>query len=125
MATKIDWAWFAGWFEGEGCIELTGKNSVRLAATSTDLDVLERVQAIAGGTIVPMRNAGGGGDGYVRKPKWQWYVAHSESVRPILEHLNPYLLSRRLARLEEAKRRLQGVRKHKFYRKRVAKEAAC
>lgn len=109
MATEIEWAWFAGWFEGEGCIGLTGVHSVRLMAPSTDRDVLERVQHLAGGTIVATKKSSP-----MHRPKWFWSVGHQDEVRLLLAHLKPYLLSRRLERLEEAEKRLSNVRRHGY-----------
>src|SRR5512146_946073 len=103
MATDIEWAWLAGLFEGEGHIGLVGQNSVRLMINMTDLDVLERVRDIAGGTIVTVKEKRVPNHW---KPKWCWSLGNQDGVRPALERMKPYLLSRRLARLEEAQQRL-------------------
>ena len=109
MATDVEWAWFGGWFEGEGSISLTGVHSVRLMASCTDLDVLKRVQRTVGGSISIAKKYEA-----THRPKWVWYVAHQDKVLPILAALRPYLGARRLARLEEAEKRLSNVRRHGY-----------
>jgi hypothetical protein len=113
MITSLDieWAWFAGLFEGEGHIGLVGANSVSLRINMTDRDVLERVCALVGGSIVTLAKVN------EQKQRWCWQVVREDRVRVALERMKPYLMSRRLARLEEAERRLAQVRRHGYCHK--------
>jgi len=108
----LEWAWFAGLFEGEGCISLVSRNSVNLRINMTDRDVLERVQSLVGGTIVSIPK-----EAPQHKPRWVWQVTREDVVRPALARLKPYLMERRGARLAEAERRLAQVRRHGFCQK--------
>jgi len=48
-------SWFTGMYEGEGCLEQTSSKGFRISIASTDLDVLEKIQAFVGGTINPLK----------------------------------------------------------------------
>lgn len=86
-------AWLAGLFEGEGCIALVKQNrGVRRAlfVGSTDRDVLDKVQSIAGaGTIREMKVRGN------RKRAWRWEVQDWENVCRIGRMILPHLCTRR------------------------------
>lgn len=103
METVAQWAWFSGLFEGEGCIKFRGLNSVVLSVTSTDLDVLERIQRIFGGGI---------GQPKFRplstKPVWTWNCGRRNDVISIINGILPYMLSRRAKKLEDALQRLEN-----------------
>jgi hypothetical protein len=99
----IEWAWFAGFFDGEGCIlpsECWRKSttkigkpryqvSVTLRIVQVDKAPLNRVQKIAGvGTIRERKKYKGW------KKNWQksyeWIAGGSQQIRPVLEQLRRF-----------------------------------
>lgn len=94
-------AWLAGIFEGEGCMSIAKNGGTRLSIGMTDLDVIERIDALFPCTkiqvVVPPRTAKG------NQPKTQyiWRISNPETVRKILELLLPWLGERRAARALE------------------------
>jgi hypothetical protein len=100
-----DLAWVAGYLEGEGWFSLFNCNNPRfglyqyprVACTSTDLDVLQRLQRLSGvGRIVG------------RKPRephhappWQWTVSKSREAVELMEAIYPHLGQRRRAKIDE------------------------
>ena len=103
--TEIEIAWAAGLFEGEGCIEISGKNrsrtGVRLYVVMADKDVLERFEAIAGcGTIRLLR-----APSILKphwKPVWRWTTGQAAECRRLLGLWSPYLGDRRTKKAAEA-----------------------
>lgn len=98
MCRGEDIAYVAGLFEGEGCIQPMPKNgrvAVRLVIKMTDLDPLERVQSIFGGTIRgPYQHTKG-------KPSYCWALAGWEPVVAVMTRMAPWLGQRRLSRWAE------------------------
>lgn len=97
---KIDAAWAAGIYEGEGCIVpivgTTGRMQVQLNVGSTDLDVLEKLLSVTGfGRITGpyLRDD--------RKPKWCWRAHGWETAKTIFAAFEPHLCSRRTKRYLE------------------------
>jgi len=95
--------WAAGLFEGEGCIEISGKDrlSVRLRLNTTDHDVLERFAAVVGCGKIREVTA----PSIVRphwKTCWAWAVNRQEDCRRLLETWRPYLGVRRAEKAGEA-----------------------
>lgn len=101
--TDCELAWVAGLFEGEGCIVIrprqdpAWKPSVRLELTSTDPDVLRRLQFICGGKIAPFRRDRGG-----VKPYQRWTLSKMTEVADLLEAMLPWLGARRGEKAAEA-----------------------
>jgi hypothetical protein len=105
-------AWAAGLFEGEGgvnYISTYGKGSVRKTPTvqvrvnNTDLDVLQRFQAILGGRLTgPYDISKYAPNGGKRKPMYQWCASGWAEFERLYLTLKPWLCSRRLAQFEEA-----------------------
>ncbi|MEV3895305.1 LAGLIDADG family homing endonuclease [Streptomyces anulatus] len=99
VMTPVEAAWVAGLFEGEGCITWTSKGQAGLAVTSTDYDVIERLALLVGlGSVVaksPRTEE--------RKPYWIWKVGSQEDFLSVAEQIEPFLLSRRSARLREVR----------------------
>lgn len=95
----LDWAWFAGVFEGEGCITWGSKSNPRVVISMTDADTIQRIFAIAGVgntyTYSPpsFKN---------RKPLFSWATGRRRDVEHVLNRIRPYLSERRLARAREA-----------------------
>ena len=91
MATELDYAWLAGFFDGEGCIEMSQRRPgqsfrVTMTIVNTDRCAVDRCYAIAGGHL--------GGPEKKRRDAWKrtWrWRAYDSDVKRILEHLLPYL----------------------------------
>ena len=83
-------AWMAGMYEGEGCIERTSAHGYRLNITSTDFDVLEKIQAFAGGYVHPKKVYK---DHY--KSQWIWRLGDKKGVKNLLTGMLPFLGNRR------------------------------
>lgn len=101
---ESNWAWFAGVFEGEGTIAIykaksnkTGTYNVDLRVSMTDLDVLEGLQKVAGGSIAPPRM-----HKLSSKPCWTWGLYSVVPVHKAICSMLPYLRERRRARAKEA-----------------------
>lgn len=98
-------AWFAGLFDGEGCIAFTGRNSVALSVSMTDRDLVDRIlAAAAAGSIYEVPIQG-------HKTQWVWRLSASGDVRRVLAALLPWFGARRSARAMLALERLNGVRR--------------
>ena len=104
MSSELAWA--IGLFEGEGCIYLrNNKPQVHLFVRMTDLDVLERLQALWGGTIkscTPSKNPND-------KPVWRWALYKKEAVKNILIDILPHLSARRSCKALDGLDYLDGV----------------
>lgn len=106
--SEIDWAWFAGIFEGEGSITFTGKNSVELRISMTDEDVVERCYEIAGGRFYREQTRS---DRNGHKPVFRWKLQVANEVIAVLDRIEPYLGNRRWMKTQEARVRLVRVRR--------------
>jgi hypothetical protein len=53
MPTKLDYAWFAGFYEGEGWIsnDISNNNRIRIGMAQNDVTPLEEGKLIWGGSI--------------------------------------------------------------------------
>lgn len=100
--SKIDVAWAAGLFEGEGCITQVGKiKSPRLKLQMTDFDVVRRFKKIVRcGNLCTTRFKN-------KKYKIQlvWYTGRKAVVAKVLEMLLPYFGMRRRRRAKEVHKR--------------------
>ncbi|MFA5696213.1 MAG: hypothetical protein WC917_01970 [Bacilli bacterium] len=92
---KEEKAWAAGLVEGEGSTIIHG-GSLRATLQSTDLDVLENLKEIFGGTIYPL----GLRMGHL-KEIWMWSTS-GESAIIFLNYIYKYLGKRRKKRIDEA-----------------------
>jgi hypothetical protein len=108
MEDKLNLAWAAGLFEGEGCITIyegpkhkgttqIGRTRVNLVLTTTDEDIVLKFQDVVGGKIYrrPPQQEGW-------KPIFKWTENQKDNVRKILCEFMPYFGKRRTARAEEA-----------------------
>jgi len=97
IPNKVDLAWAAGLFEGEGCITLA-KNCPRLQLNMTDEDIVRRFHGVLGhGTVSgPWPKKGG-----KYKPYWMWRVSGTELPQAILAMFWQWLSRRRRARAKE------------------------
>ena len=88
----LEEAWATGLFEGEGSITFPTPacTIVRLRVSSTDFDVIQRIQALWGGKVYPSKV-------YQAhyKPKWEWNLNRKADVRKALNTMIPFLQTRR------------------------------
>lgn len=89
--SPLDLAWFAGLFEGEGSILFRGDNASRISISMTDLDILDRVQKIFGGTVVAATRSNMPSHW---KNAWIWTLS-SEKSYDLLTSIRPLLGERR------------------------------
>ena len=101
--TDAEVAWLAGLLEGEGsflALRRKGKpgRTPRISMGSTDLDVLEGVQAITGvGAITPVSAASAR---LGTKPMWQWRLTRAADCKALAERLKPWMGSRRSGQID-------------------------
>jgi len=91
-------AWTAGFFDGEGCIQLVTRTRGRctevrlqITAANTDIRSLQRFKDLFGGSIQVMQRPGNP-HGY--KPSWFWVSAH-RIAENALRAMLPWLLVKR------------------------------
>lgn len=95
----VDVAWFAGFLEGEGSfVKRTDNNGILISVSSTDLDVLRKVEKIFGGSIYEAKRK--------NKPKhwkdaWYWKTNSSKDCARILKQIMPYMGQRRRGKIQE------------------------
>lgn len=94
--TASEVAWIAGFLEGEGSFTASARQRgsvyVRIQASSTDRDVLERVAAIVGvGTVRVVRPDPRGS----RKQVWIWGIGAKPDARELALQVQPWLGKRR------------------------------
>lgn len=99
FTSKIDLAWAAGLFEGEGTFGNGNKKSLATSITSTDKDVLEHFQKIVGlGNI--------NGPLKTKKPHWKpcytWSCGGGEKPQALAVMLWKWLGPRRRAQIHKA-----------------------
>lgn len=90
--SPVDVGWLAGIFDGEGSISLDRRGVWRrpcLSVSSTDLEILESIRELLGGSITIVRES------RQRKPHWKqayrWASNGSQKVLRILETIHPHL----------------------------------
>ena len=87
-----------GVFEGEGSIvTLKHAHSVTLVVSMTDLDVLQRLKNVWGGTIYERKQ-----QNPKWKPAWRWQLGRKQLVYKVLEAMLPYLGERRACKALDA-----------------------
>jgi len=100
-ASAEEIAWAAGLFEGEGSITQSGGH-VRLSLTMTDEEPIRRfVKIVRRGAVYGPYAYERWADGHERKPFWTWVCYDRAEARVTIEHLAPWLSTRRLARAHE------------------------
>lgn len=101
MPSSEEWAWAAGFYEGEGSAYASKGGDTRrhlcLGLPNSDLEVLERFCGIVGGKIYPGARREG------HRPMWLWRAARRELVAEIVEGMWPYLGSRRREQINAAR----------------------
>ena len=97
----IEFAWFAGLFEGEGCVFTPdmGKKSkypsVSITMHARDKAILERVQRIAGGHVFGPYHYGG------RSPQCQWKIGAQYDIHNVCKALYPFMSERRKKQIDK------------------------
>lgn len=97
MASDTDLAWFCGLFEGEGSFWFIKGVPKGLQISMTDLDILERVLSLYGGSLSPATRIEGKEHW---KDAWRWSLSIRPSL-PLVQQMVPYLGKRRTERAEE------------------------
>lgn len=77
-----DWAFLAGYVDGEGCVYISGKGSCTLETSSVDPHVLRWIVSVFGGDIKLMNLKD-------RRSLYRWRI-HGSSLRQMIPHLLPY-----------------------------------
>lgn len=92
---KYEVAWLAGLFDGEGCISWPRRellHSVRLDIPQTNLELLEKVQAVTGtGKITARKRAKA-----QHSQAWTW-SCYGQNARSVLRQILPWLIVKRAA----------------------------
>lgn len=95
--TGIDIGWLAGIMDGEGTISLAKNSNVDgrarfrtpiLSMTSTDREILERVQGLCGGCICEVKKTH---KHPTWKPAWIWKISGANKVIEILRIIAPHM----------------------------------
>ena len=90
-----DWAYAAGFVDGEGCIAVVRsfvrssdryQYGVQIVVTNRDRGVLEWMQTTWGGWIVPIRSQTG-----LAQASWHWRCPTGLSAKPFLTGIRPWL----------------------------------
>lgn len=110
MSSDIDLAWFCGLFEGEGSFWFVKGEPRGLQISMTDLDVLERVMTLYGGSLSPATRVEGK-DHW--KDAWRWSLSIRPAL-PLVERMVPYLGERRSEKADEfitkSSKKLQDIK---------------
>lgn len=120
--TNEDYAWAAGFFEGEGCLHLNIAHRsygmytyLTLDVSNTDLEVLDRFRNIVDcGTV---RSEKSGIKHFGKKQMYRFSVSSRKDVAKILGFIEPWLSTRRKERLMQIRNQTSKV-----YRKRIPAE---
>lgn len=105
MATRLEIAWAAGLFEGEGCATISsGQRQPRLQLQMVDEDVVRRFHR-----IVDCGAVHGYPYEHPRQDVWQWSVQGAADVLTLGQVLLPHLGGRRSERLREVLDRAREI----------------
>jgi hypothetical protein len=95
-------AWFAGIFEGEGNMFIAKNGGTRLSIRMTDLDVIERVNALFPSIKIQVVVPKPVKAGYSQpKTQYAWRISKPDEVRRIITLMLPWLGERRTAKARE------------------------
>lgn len=103
-------AWLAGFFDGEGCIQVPTKTGVELTIANTNKDIVFSIRDRLGvGVISEVR--------FVNKPRWKtkyaWRERRYEEAGVVLKMMLPFLTIKR----EKAVQALARISDYKLKRK--------
>lgn len=93
--TEKEWKiWFAGWYEGDACSRgIHGGVYLKMAACSTDYDVLKSIHDRLGGCFYGPKEMYSNGKRV--KDRYDWSLNTQEEVIALLNDIMPYLGERR------------------------------
>lgn len=95
IPTDLDYAWFAGIFDGEGTFSFHRGVAKSIAVQMTDQDVIERIHRLFGGSICVSTP-----NNPKYKPTWRWSLYRGTATRLIIA-MYPLLCARRQDRARE------------------------
>ena len=105
--TNTQIAWVAGLFEGEGSIHIRPtQRGVVLSLSSTDLDILNRLQELTGGLIRQKIRRSAPAHW---KPVWEWKLHSISETKALLNSLLPYFGERRACKTLDALDQLDRI----------------
>jgi hypothetical protein len=93
--SDVDWAYAAGFVDGEGCIAISRawvqrrnlfSYSVQVVVTNRERSVLDWMRNLWGGWVVPASTREG-----LARPAWHWRAPTGTSAEPFLRGLRPWL----------------------------------
>jgi hypothetical protein len=104
--TEMKLLWASGLIEGEGCFILSkdkrsNYHKTAIQVEMTDLDTLEQLKAILGGTIIESNYPSKFKNHPNAKFSWRWYIHKQKEVFDCLLKIMPYLKARRLAKAQK------------------------
>ena len=91
-----DWAWAAGFIDGEGCLYWCKGSSPALSAAQVNREPLERLQQIFGAGAIYGKKR----DNPNHRRCWQFYIGGKKNLIPVLKKLYPHLTVKRSAAKE-------------------------
>ena len=98
---RLEWAWAAGLFEGEGSIGLTGRRThhptLCLQLSMVDGDIVRRFANVVGGSVSGPYVHRPPPGANPRQPIWRWSIS-GQPARAVLQRLWPILGPRRQAK---------------------------
>lgn len=101
---KQDLHWLAGILEGEGCFMSKYNRLPRITCEMTDLDVIKKIQSLAGGKIYkPVKRKSHW------KQSWIWTDTNSEATYEFMKQIKPLMFSRRQMKITECLRNWETV----------------
>lgn len=98
-----EWIWFAGLFEGEGCINICRQKGRRTSRISlvirmTDEDVMLRVSQLLNRKLYKCKK-----QQPHHKQAWQCNIQNREDILRVLSYIEPYMGERRRQSIEEVR----------------------
>src|SRR6185436_2793127 len=113
-----DIAWSAGLLEGEGCFMIQNGNCPVVTCEMIDLDVLEKLKNIYGGSILYC-----GKRQEHHKESWRWVVRWANAIK-VIELIKPFMHSRRSSKINEVLAMYENKKSIKFEQNQKVLEAA-
>jgi hypothetical protein len=93
--TEVQAAWFAGLFDGEGCVVWSRRNvihSVALTITNTNEALMQKIMLVTGTGRVKSKLMK---PNPRHSPTWTW-ACYGDNARSILRQIHPWLLRKKL-----------------------------
>lgn len=84
---QVDWAWAAGFVDGEGCLHWTGNTPTLRIVQVEKAPLLVLVQLFGVGAIYPHKP-----QNPQHKLSWELYIGGRKNLLPVLLKLSRYLL---------------------------------